>query len=459
MTDRSPPSHLADIRFGLGVRGAGRPLTRDDLLGAVPSQAEPAVEAVPLTTARVRETLEASRAMVVRKQGGGDLQELRREARERRNALLNLDAARYCERLIATDDSLRERLVLFWTDHFAVTASKGFLRVLVGPMVDEAIRPHVYGRFPALLRAAVLHPAMLYYLDNVVSIGPNSRVGRRRDRGLNENLAREILELHTMGVGGGYHQGDVTALARVLTGVKVPREAGETRFRAITAEPGTHEVAGWRGAVGSLADVHAALDHIALHPATARHVTGKLAEHFVGSDASAALRDALALRFTRTGGDLAAVMRTLLKTEEAWELPLRNVRPPLDFVVATARLAGDAMPAPAREDRPRASDAHARGRFVQQLSARLGQRLWYPPSPAGYPGEPEFWLSAAGLTARLDWAGRLSRRLVRHGEPLALLERSLGPVASGRTRTVVARAPNARTAIALLLGAPEFNMR
>ena len=206
-------------------------------------------------------------------------------------------------------------------------------------------------------------------------------------------------------------------------------------------------------------DVHVALDHLATLPATARHITGKLVDHFVGPHRAPDLRRALAEAFVRSEGDLAVVTRTLVTHEDAWRLPLENVRPPLDFVVATARLAGPAFPAPVREDRPRPGDGFARGRFVSQLSQRMGQRVWQPPSPAGFPAKAEFWLSAAGLSARLDWAGRLSRRLVRTGEPLHVLERALGPVASGRTRAVVSRAPNTRTAIALVVGSPEFNMR
>ena len=401
----------------------------------------------------------ASRALQALAKRGSDTRAQRKAGRERRHRYWARDVARYCERLIETIDPLRERLVLFWTDHFAVSAAKGAVRLAAGPMVEEAIAPRVYGRFADLLRAAVLHPAMLYYLDARASVGPNSPIGRRRGFGLNENLAREVLELHTMGVGSGYTQDDVVALARILTGVKLDRNTGLSGFRPAMAEPGKHRVVDRAFSVQSMDDVHVALDHLATLPATARHITGKLVDHFVGPHRAPDLRRALADAFVRSGGDLAVVTRTLITHEDAWQLPLENVRPPLDFVVATARLAGPAFPAPVREDRPRPGDRFARGRFVSQLSRSMGQRVWQPPSPAGFPANAEFWLSAAGLSARLDWAGRLSRRLVRTGEPLDVLERALGPVASGRTRTVVSRAPNARTAIALVVGSPEFNMR
>ncbi len=207
-----------------------------------------------------------------------------------------------------------ERLVAFWSNHFAVSAAKGpLVRASAGAFEREAIRPHVLGRFEDMLIAVEQHPSMLFYLDNQRSMGPNSRAGRNRGKGLNENLAREILELHTLGVGGGYTQADVTSLARIITGWSFAgrrarrEEPGVFLFRANWHEPGDHDLLGKAYTQRGIEQGEAAFADLARHPATARHIATKLVRHFVADDPPPALVERLTKVFLDTDGDLGAV--------------------------------------------------------------------------------------------------------------------------------------------------------
>ncbi len=240
-----------------------------------------------------------------------------------------------------------ERLVLFWSNHFCVSARKaGLLRVLAGPYEREVIRPHVFGRFADMLLAAAKHPAMLVYLDNEQSIGPNSKQGQRTQKGLNENLAREIIELHTLGVDGGYSQEDVTSFARILTGWRFARRdnefTGEGRFffNPNQHEPGDHKVLNKVYRQNGIAQGEEALLALATHPSTARHIAKKLAVHFVSDTPDPALVKRLETTFRDTGGDLGAVSRALIEAPEAWTEDAAKLRTPYEFLIASIRATG-----------------------------------------------------------------------------------------------------------------------
>ena len=222
-----------------------------------------------------------------------------------------------------------ERLVAFWSNHFCISANKGEpARIWAGAFEREAIRPHVLGRFADMLRAVEQHPAMLFFLDNQQSLGPNSRAGINRKRGLNENLAREIMELHTLGVGGGYTQADVTSLARIITGWTfagpqgLMAPPGSFAFNANAHEPGAQTLLGKTYEDNGLAQGEAALNDLARHPSTAKFIATKLARHFVADDPPLRLVERLADTFRKTDGDLAAVSRALVDADEAWSAPL-----------------------------------------------------------------------------------------------------------------------------------------
>lgn len=352
--------------------------------------------------------------------------------------------ARYAHAL-ATDAPLTERLVMFWSNHFCVSGEKGGLvRVIAGAYEREAIRPHVLGRFRDLLGAATTHAAMLIYLDNNRSVGPNSARGERKGKGLNENLARELLELHTLGVDGGYGQADVGALARILTGWTVDRTgAGEASvFRRVFHEPGAFTVLGKTYGEAGAGQLQAALDDLARHPATARHVARKLVRHFVADDAPPGLADTVAKAFRDSDGDLAVTTRALVAADAAWAPPPAKARSPYELCVAAERATG----------------AGIGRRGVFQVCRSLGQKIWSPPSPAGFSDADDAWIGGDALLERLDWATAYARTAAGV-ETLALGDSLFGAGLDGETRTVLKRAESEEQALALLIMSPAFQRR
>lgn len=341
-----------------------------------------------------------------------------------------------------------ERLVAFWTNHFAIEAAAGQTpRLLVGVFEREAIRPHVLGRFRDMLHAATKHPAMLSYLDNAQSVGPNSAFGRARGRGLNENHARELLELHTIGVDGGYTQDDVIALARILTGwsfiagIDGPASIGAFQFRRFAHEPGEHVVRGITYPAGGIEQGEAVLDALAADPATARHIATKLVRHFLAAE-SPALVDRLAAAFSDSEGDLKEVAAALIRSDEAWNDPTK-LKLPQEYVWSAIRALG-LMPRP---------------QDVADATRALGQPIWYPPSPEGFPDEAENWLAPDALTTRLDIAEVAAAAANPDIPPPELLPLVLGPEVSLDTTIAVQRAESVTQALALLLMSPEFQRR
>jgi uncharacterized protein (DUF1800 family) len=368
--------------------------------------------------------------------------------RIRREAFLQEAFARF-NHASTTDAAFLERLVMFWSNHFCVSANKGPVRGIAGAYEREAIRPHVLGRFTDMLIAVEQHPAMLIYLDNAQSIGPGSKAGLNRGRGLNENLAREILELHTLGVGGGYTQDDVLNLARILTGWTVgtlanaASEPGKFFFAPARHEPGDHTVLGKRYPDRGQSTGIEVLRDLAAHRSTARHIAGKLARHFVSDDPPADLLQRLEATFFDTGGDLAAVSRALVNSPEAWDAPPAKVVPPYDFLVAIVRGFG-LEPQPAE---------------MMRLAFQLGQPLWRPPAPAGWPDGDIAWAAPSAMRERLRVAEVAARRVDPAADPRLLADAMLGGALGEATRLAVARAETREQALELLIMSPEFQRR
>ncbi len=367
----------------------------------------------------------------------------------RRTAYENEITAR-TKRAVATDAPLRERLAHFWSNHFTVSATKPQVAAIAGAYEREAIRPHITGGFFDMTLAALKHPAMLLYLDNAQSTGPNSPVGKRRKRGLNENLAREVLELHTMGAAGGYTQDDVIALAKALTGwTVVGRRAahgtpGTFSFDARRHEPGaktllgkTYRTDGQRQAENMLADVMR-------HPATATHIATKLARHFTADAPPGALIDRLAANFRKTDGDLEALANTLISSPEPWQTPLAKFKTPHDFIISALR----GLDAPPEKSR------HLLGAYTM-----LGQRPFFAPSPAGWPDDALSWVGPDAIKKRLEWANALTARIPAQRDPRDLAERLLGETLKPQTRQAIARASDASQGFVLLFMSPEFQRR
>ena len=356
------------------------------------------------------------------------------------------DATARLDQLAKTTSPFVERLVAFWSNHFAIAVDKAALvRGTAGAFEREAIRPYIFGPFSDLLRAVVQHPAMLTYLDNVQSIGPNSRAARQNQRGLNENLAREILELHTLGADGGYTQPDVTSFARILTGWTMiqPQDdaiyGGRFTFSAVRHEPGTHHLLGKDYDDIGLAQGVATLDDLAHHPATARHLSFKLARHFLSDQPPPALVQTLANVFNSSGGHLGTLTSALVSAPDAWSLPLQKMRSPLLFTAAMSR---------ASQIRPETPSA------LGELSL-MGQPLWNAPSPNGFPDLAEAWSSPENMLVRLDVAARWGR-LNGAADPTKILDEALAQFASNATRQAISRAETRAQAIALLFMSPEF---
>jgi uncharacterized protein (DUF1800 family) len=355
------------------------------------------------------------------------------------------------QRSVLADCGFPERLVAFWSNHFCISANKGPLaRMWAGAFEREAIRPHVLGRFADMLKAVEQHPAMLFFLDNQQSLGPDSRAGINRKRGLNENLAREIMELHTLGVGSGYNQDDVTSLARIITGwTFVGRQGilgtpGSFVFNANAHQPGPQTLLGKTYEADGVEQGEAALADIARHPSTAKFIATKFARHFVADEPSPALVARLRDVFTNTDGDLKALTLALVDSHEAWAAPLTKLRSPYEFLVATGRLLARVP-----------DDA---GIYLGGLNV-LGQPLWSPAGPNGFPDTNAAWAAPEGIKLRLDIAAQVASRVGNTLDPRDLLEFAFADAVSADTRRTIEHAESRQQALALLLMSPEFQRR
>jgi len=355
------------------------------------------------------------------------------------------------QRALMADCGFTERLVTFWSNHFCISAAKGELaRIWAGAFEREAIRPHVLGHFSEMLMAVEQHPAMLFFLDNQQSLGPDSRAGQNRKRGLNENLAREIMELHTLGVGGGYTQGDVTSLARIITGWTFAGRQGQLGtpgtfvFNANAHQPGPQVLLGKTYEDNGLSQGEAALADIARHPSTAKFIATKFARHFVSDEPPPALTARLQDVFRKTDGDLLALATTLVDSDEAWQAPLTKIRSPYEYLVAAGRLLGQIPDDPSR--------------YLGGLNL-LGQPLWAPSGPNGFPDTNAAWAAPEGMKLRLDIAAQVASRLGDNVDPRDLLELAAADASSQETRHTVERAESRQQALALLLMSPEFQRR
>jgi uncharacterized protein (DUF1800 family) len=458
-------SAIAANRFGLGARpgelagiaGDERDWLRAQLRTRPPALSDPQLRSSAQTLAQALKLRQETRARrkspeVASAAGQQKLPQFVRPI------YLSEVTARLRE-AVTTERPLIERLTQFWTNHFALSVDKQLLSGLAGSFEREAIRPHVLGNFSDLLLAVETHPAMLLYLDNHLSVGPHSQAALRLERraqprkvGINENLAREILELHTLGVGGGYTQADVTTFAEVITGWSIGAEGGpfaggepgKFLFRPELHEPGAKQVLGTAYADGGYAQGVAVLRDLAGHRSTARFIATKLARHFIADDPPPQAVARLALAFTGSGGDLATVYRALIDSREAWVEPLAKYKTPSDYIISGFR--GLTLPVEA-------------GQPALTPFGLLGQRMWEPGSPAGWPDRSVDWDGASALMKRIEWADAVGQRLGNRRDAAALAPQLLGANLGAATRSAVAHAASASQALTLLLAAPEFMRR
>lgn len=450
---------LAEIRFGCGLSPVvAGPKSIGDMIaqarGADHMATRYPIDSYDIFAERVAA---ASRYRgIMRKKSGTQAADDARAARQ----IVRRDAhdAQYrwfwqtMQRRIWTQDGLRERLSYFWADHFTARGKGGILKRANAPYVEDAIRPHIMGRFSDMLRAVITQPLMLHYLDQQRSVGPNSlKAVRKGNRGLNENLARELLELHTLGVDGPYGQSDVRELAELLTGLTFSRK-GDFSFRKKLSEPGLETVLGVRygGDPAELSHIYKLLDDLSVHPATARHIAGKLAVHFVGDAPDTELIAALEARYLATRGDLGEVIGALLAHPAAWNDAGGNVKPPVDYV-------GSAL-------RALAVPSGAIGENTKQISAVLlapmvlmGQSWEAPLGPDGWPENDAEWITPQRFAARLDWAmsapGVLRPDLP---DPREFVETALGGRAPSAVLFAANGAEDRRVGVGIVLASPAF---
>ncbi|WP_296677828.1 DUF1800 domain-containing protein [Novosphingobium sp.] len=456
---------MAMNRFGLGLRqGEAVPADPRRWLLDQFARYDPrpaAIAAVPDSAAQVirlrasREAQQDYKAEAERLKNTPEANSLSKPFRGIRDDYVAGSGAR-TNAALTTSTPFVERLVHFWSNHFAVSVDKLVTLGLAAPFEFEAIRPHVLGSFSDMLVAVTRHPGMLLYLDQAQSIGPESTLGTRtsrrgNQRGLNENLAREILELHTLGVRTGYTQDDVTELARALTGWTVGGLARQPQLRGpgpgfffldAIHQPGNRTVLGKRYEASGEDQARRILLDLAAHPATARHLATKLARHFAGDVPPPTLIARLEKTYLSSGGDLAAVYRALVEAPEPWSAPAK-FRNPWDWTIATLRAVGvPAVPAKANA-----------AAFKQ-----LGQPIWQPGSPAGWDDTSPSWAGPDALFRRIEVAQQIAGRNPEM-DARAMAERLFPGALSDSTRKVLAGAESPTQALALLLAAPEMLRR
>ncbi|HEU4623357.1 MAG TPA: DUF1800 domain-containing protein [Steroidobacteraceae bacterium] len=472
MQDRFGPA-IAANRFGLGARPGELASIGDDPRGWLTAQLKggaPAFEAAGLRSSWdvLAETIELRRDQRQMRRAGkrnepdqkpeAAVAQLLKLPQIYRPIYIDEVTARLAH-AVQTDRPFVERLTQFWTNHFAVSVDKIAVLGLAGAFEREAIRPHVLGNFSDMLLAVEQHPAMLLYLDNHLSIGPHSRAARLlarrrngRQAGINENLAREILELHTLGVNGGYTQQDVSTFAEVITGWSIGGqigalqrgEAGKFVFRPELHEPGTKTVLGKTYSQDDVTQGVAVLRDVAASPATAKFIATKLTRHFIADDPPPQAVERVAKEFMRSHGHLPSVYRALIDSPEAWREPFTKYKTPNDYIVSTFR--GLALPVRGKRA----------GVAVFEV---LGQRTYSPGSPAGWPDRSADWDGASALMKRIEWADAVGQRIGSRSNAADLAPDLLGATLSAETQTAIARAASGAQALTLLLTAPEFLRR
>lgn len=457
---------IAATRFGYGARpGELGTIARnpeawllDQLQG--PSRVHESIRQLPSSSALLVEVqkLREERREKRKNNDGGEFANT--YGRTVRQHYIDQVSARY-RAAAESDMPFHERLVHFWSNHFAISADKQPMPAIAGLFENEAIRPNISGRFVDLLLAVEKHPAMILYLDNQRSIGPGSKIAkaanrRRKDQefGLNENLAREILELHTLGVDGGYTQLDVTTFAKVITGWSIGGTTergrfsdgvpGKFEFRENIHEPGSQVILGKRYKPDGVEQGEAVLRDLAVHPSTARFIASKLAQHFVADEPPLAVVEKLSETYLRTNGDLAAIYRELIEAEAAWDTTHTKYKTPHDFVISTLRAFKH------EPDNPR---------FIIGALDTMGQTPWKPGSPAGWPDTADQWGGADALYKRIEWSNTVARVIGNRVNPVELGDAVLGDAFRPETRKAVARAETLTQGMTLLLASPDFQRR
>ncbi len=454
----------AAIRFGTGLSPWHEPpRVLDDVLGEisgrdrvardlpVPSFADLTPEFIAYQ-ALTRKRGKTEKGSAARERLEAKIAAIRKDFRLRHAKWFAMNMARYS----ASRVGMRERLVRFWADHFTVVGKDAKTAPLVPGYVEEAIRPHIAGKFSDLFRAAALHPMMLHYLDQTSSVGPNSAFAKKKaGRGLNENLAREMIELHSLGVDGDYTQADVRQFAELMAGLTYDPKKG-VMFIKYRAEPGPETVLGetYGGKYPTLENIHLAMDRMAAHPSTARHLARKLAVHFVSDRPDAALVDHIAKAYRDSDGDLMACYSALLSHPAAWELPDQKVKQPFDFVGTSLRMFAQDPRLIADFDK-----SQIRNGLVTPMGM-MGQTWEKPRGPDGWPEAPAAWVTPQGIAGRIQWAMTVPLALgAELPDPYEFAQSALGRRVSPALKFATQAAETRWEGVGIVLASPEFQRR
>ncbi len=448
---------IAAHRFGLGARpGEIDQASRNPKSWLLTQINTPADQPVPLDGgsfktggALVVEMLAYQREQFMARRNGTGGDPVKKFFQTRVKMFTDELAARYAHGF-TTDRPFAERLVWFWSNHFVVSAQNPRATTLVGAFEREAIRPHIIGRFEDMVLAATSHPAMLLYLDNAQSVGPDSPAGQRSGKGRNENLGRELMELYTLGVDGGYTQTDVIAMANILTGWTLDRDGGHNGFAYYENrhQPGDVVLRG-RTYPPTLDGGIAAIKDLANDPATARHIAAKLATHFIADDPPAASVARLETTFKETRGDLRALAHAIVDDPAAWAPGAGKMRTPVEYVTAGYRMLG----------LPKGDNADKQVRGALAAARLMGQVPLAPPAPKGWPDTADAWSGPDAVLQRIEWAKQVGQAMPPTLDAAAVAESGLGPLLRPETRTIMARAESQSDALAFLISSPEFQRR
>ena len=460
MSLRSDPRLAAAIavtRFGLGARRGELAVAQVDPQGWLRAQITPtgaelprAADGQPLPSAQ--ETYQAFLASRAAEKAAGADTDGRKAATQALHDTMDAQVLARAQLGAATPAPFRERWALFWDNHFTVSTAKGEeLDATAAAFEREAIRPHVFGRFEDLLAASSSHPAMLMYLDQQNSVGPNSPAGLKHPgAGLNENLGREIMELHSLGVDAGYSQADVTEFARALTGWSMGgggapvEQQGVFLYKAQVHEPGERRVFGRTYPAGDEAQARTILAAFAASPHTSRHLARKIAAHFVADDPPPALVARLDRAYRDSDGDLGVVAGALIQAPESWAPDAIKLKTPYEFLISSYRAVGF-VPVDARKD-------------VFNPLGGLGQRPFFAPQPNGWSDAAADWGAPDALVKRIGWARGFAGGHAPD-DPLEVADAALGARLSEPTALAIRRAESRPEAVTLLLMSPEFQRR
>ncbi len=461
-------SVIANNRFGLGVKPSDSKIDSKEFLLSQISNFNPKPDALN-SIANTSELMRSFSEYQIQKKEAknNNIQQRENEERQflRKNVLASVNAR--TEIALNSQTPFMERLVHFWSNHFAISNEKLAVRALAGPYEFEAIRPNINKTFLDLLLAADTHPAMLLYLDQTRSIGPNSPQGKRvnarnedKKIGINENLAREILELHTLGVNGGYNQNDVTEFAKAMTGLTIVRERktpsnqnlsyGASYFEPLMHEEGPRQILGknYRN-FGNIQYVEILKD-VCKHPSTAKFIAFKLARHFAGDNPPQSLVNKLTNEFTRTNGDLKSLYAVLINADEIWAVnnanqqSLLKFKTPWEWLVSSLRAL---------------NYTSVKNMDINGLMTNLGQTVWQPKAPKGYDDTESAWAAPDALMRRVEFISGLTGRIKQDIKPVELAQTILGDSLSSHTKTAISRAESQQSGLSLLFLSPEFLRR